>query len=314
MPNRFFQEKGIIHETSCVGTPQQNGRVERKHRHLLNVARALRFQASLPVDFWSYCTMAAGYLINRTPTAVLNGKTPYDLLYKKAPLMNHIKVFGCLCYVHNQRHGGDKFASRTTKSIFLGYPFGKKGWCVYNLETGIISVSLDVILCETEFPMSQPLESSSPEITTSLAAPYFELFDDEFSATVQPLPPPAVTSQTMETTISADETLMENEYPAVIHSPSLTEEDNATSSSPTLDSSTSIVNPLPHTTSPEPEALGRGQRIKMPLQSLPITLLLFFISHILLQRHIPLIILSPALGSPMAIKHIFWLLNQLGNR
>jgi len=45
----FFKEKGILFETSCVYTPQQNGRVKRKNRHILNAAIALRFQSSSPV-------------------------------------------------------------------------------------------------------------------------------------------------------------------------------------------------------------------------------------------------------------------------
>ena len=41
----FLQDKGIIHQTSCPYTPQQNGRAERKHRHLLEVARSIHHQA-----------------------------------------------------------------------------------------------------------------------------------------------------------------------------------------------------------------------------------------------------------------------------
>lgn len=33
----YFQQHGIIHEISCVDTPQQNGVAERKNRHLLEV-------------------------------------------------------------------------------------------------------------------------------------------------------------------------------------------------------------------------------------------------------------------------------------
>ena len=48
---KFYQNKGIIHETSYTNTSQQNGAMERKHDHLLNVARVLYFQANLPIHF-----------------------------------------------------------------------------------------------------------------------------------------------------------------------------------------------------------------------------------------------------------------------
>ncbi|KAL0368437.1 UNVERIFIED_CONTAM: hypothetical protein Scaly_1062600 [Sesamum calycinum] len=48
----YFEEIGIEFQTSCVDTPQQNGRVEHKRRHILNMGRALRFQANPPLTFW----------------------------------------------------------------------------------------------------------------------------------------------------------------------------------------------------------------------------------------------------------------------
>jgi len=43
----FFVNKEIVYQTSCVNTPQKNNIVERKHDHLLNVARSLMIQSHL---------------------------------------------------------------------------------------------------------------------------------------------------------------------------------------------------------------------------------------------------------------------------
>ena len=153
-----FRGKGIIDETSCVGTPQQNCHVERKHRHILNVARALRFEASLPMEFWGERVLTASYIINKTLTPILNGKTPFEKLYNRPPLLSQLRGFGCLCYSHSQKHTGDKFVSRSVKGVFIGYPSGKKGWCIYNPDTGKIFSSTDVVFAEAEFPFAHYID------------------------------------------------------------------------------------------------------------------------------------------------------------
>ena len=48
----FLIEKGILHQSTCKNTPQQNGIVERKNRYLIEVGRVLMFHMNVPTHLW----------------------------------------------------------------------------------------------------------------------------------------------------------------------------------------------------------------------------------------------------------------------
>ncbi|XP_071741218.1 uncharacterized protein [Rutidosis leptorrhynchoides] len=80
---RYLAQYGIEHQTSCHDRSQQNGRVERKHRHTLEVARALKFQANLPLKFlrvFDYFAMTS---------CVFIGYPPHQKVYKLYNLLSH---------------------------------------------------------------------------------------------------------------------------------------------------------------------------------------------------------------------------------
>ncbi|KAL4296927.1 hypothetical protein GQ457_12G004040 [Hibiscus cannabinus] len=148
----FFREKGIIHQNSCVHTPQQNSVVERKHQHLLVVARALRLQASLPLGFWADCVLHAANLINITPTPILLNKTPYEVLFNSIPDFNSLRVFGCLAYASVLPKPKTKMHPKAVRCVFIGHPKNVKGYRLFNLDTKEVFVSRDVVFFEQSFP------------------------------------------------------------------------------------------------------------------------------------------------------------------
>lgn len=148
----FLASKGTLHQFSCVHTPQQNSVVERKHQHLLNVARALMFQFHVPLTFWGKCVLTASYLINRTPMPLLSLKAPYDVLHTHKIDYSVMRVVGCLAYATTIAVQRGKFDPRATPCVFMGYPVGIKGYRLYDIVNNRFFISRDVLFFEDLFP------------------------------------------------------------------------------------------------------------------------------------------------------------------
>ncbi|XP_071695532.1 uncharacterized protein [Rutidosis leptorrhynchoides] len=87
-----------------------------------------------------------------TPTAVLNGKSPYELIFKTEPNLSYIKCFGCLCF-STVLNPSDKFSSRSVKSVLIGFSSVKKGYKLYSLEDKSVFFSRDAKFYETIFSL-----------------------------------------------------------------------------------------------------------------------------------------------------------------
>jgi len=162
----LFGAKGILHQRSIVKTPQQNGVVERKHRHFLDTARAIRFQAGFSKQFWGECVLAVTHIINKLPMANLSWKSPFEVLYGSPHNLDYLRAIGCLCYATNVGVL-DKFEPRAQKCVLLGYTFGFKGYELYDLQTKKVFHSRDVIFQEEVFPFKDLVQSAASDSPSS---------------------------------------------------------------------------------------------------------------------------------------------------
>ena len=76
---------GILQPISCLGTLEQNGVVERKHRHIVEMGLTMLFNDKLPLILWINAFLTTVYLINRLPSTVLKMESPFFMLFKQYP-------------------------------------------------------------------------------------------------------------------------------------------------------------------------------------------------------------------------------------
>ena len=109
----FCADHGIIHQTTCPHTSQQNNILERKHRQILDITRTLLIEMHVPYYLWSDALMTVTYLQNRLPSAPFGGAIPLHRLLPTSSLLSlPPRVFGCIAFVQDHSPSLSKLAPR----------------------------------------------------------------------------------------------------------------------------------------------------------------------------------------------------------
>jgi hypothetical protein len=98
-------------------------------------ARSMLNGVGLGQEFWAEAVGTTCYLVNRSPSSMLDDKTTNEVWSRKKCSLQHLRVFGCDAYVHVPKENRSKMDNKDEKFIFIGYKDSVKGYKLWNLET-----------------------------------------------------------------------------------------------------------------------------------------------------------------------------------
>ena len=186
----FCANNGIKMEKTVPMTPQQNGVAERMNRTLNERARSMRIHAGLPKMFWAEAVNTAAYLINRGPSIPLDGKLPEEVWSGKEVNLSHLRVFGCISYVHIDSAERSKLDAKSNKCVFVGYGGDEFGYRFWDYENRKIIRSRDVIFNENVMYKDRSIAESSSSSTEAETKEFVEF--EEISGNDVQISPKAV--------------------------------------------------------------------------------------------------------------------------
>lgn len=137
---------------SCAGTPEQNGFVERKHRHIVETGLTMLINAHMPLRYWVESFTTATYLINQLPTPVLDMDTPFCKLFGKSPDYSILKIFECRCFPYLRNYVSQKLQPRSLPCMFIGYSPLHKGYRCLHPSTQRVYISRLIVFDELFLP------------------------------------------------------------------------------------------------------------------------------------------------------------------
>jgi hypothetical protein len=154
---------------SCPHAHQQNGAIECKHHHIVEVGLALLSHASMSLKYWDEVFLTPAYLINHLPSKVIDNLTPLECLLNQKLNYSALHTFGCACWPYLRPYNSHKLQFMSKQCVFLGYNDLHKGYKCLDVSFGRIYISRDVIFDEEVFPFSNLHPNAGAHLRSEIA-------------------------------------------------------------------------------------------------------------------------------------------------
>jgi transposase InsO family protein len=120
---------GIKMQTSCPGTPEQNGAAERCVRTIKDRARCILMGKRGPHSLWTEAVAYVAWVSNFLP---VKGKprTPFEAMWGRKPDISDLREWGCLAYVMVPKRERDTLDPKFVPGMFVGMDPNVKCWRV----------------------------------------------------------------------------------------------------------------------------------------------------------------------------------------
>ncbi|KAI5334587.1 hypothetical protein L3X38_024720 [Prunus dulcis] len=136
-PNLVSHTLNIELGTKPIVQPSRNFHPEIEKQIKVEVKKLLAAGFIKPIKHPTWC-----------PTKALDKKTPFEVYSGRKPGIKHLRVFGSLCYAHVPSQQRQKLDLASTRCVFLGYGSCEKGYRLYNIASGRVVISRDVVFNE----------------------------------------------------------------------------------------------------------------------------------------------------------------------
>ena len=123
------------------------------------MARTMLDEHRTPRKYWAEAVSTACYVSNRIFLRAFMHKTFYELRFGRQPHVDHLRVFGCRCFVLKEGNLDKEILISLSLDRLIGYASHSRAYRVLIIDTNIVRET-----CEVTFDETAPCNSSVFEV------------------------------------------------------------------------------------------------------------------------------------------------------